>query len=139
MSLSHRPEYIARRYFAQRGLCFTHNRTLAGSWIRPDFLFSRRSRGIAIVAECDENAHQGYNKSKEIHREHVIARHLVDMGYHTVYVLRFDPKSSKSGIMTRASTKHLARVANTIIDLLDGKCVDGMDTRRRLFTKIVMM
>ena len=140
MSLLHRPEYVARQYFAQRGLEFRHNKTVAGTWVRPDFFFSTPSRGIAVVAECDEHAHKGYNKSNEIHREHVIARHLVDMGFSSVYILRFDPHtSSRHGIMTRASTKHLARVANTIIDILDGKVVDGMDTRRRLFTKIEMM
>lgn len=138
MSIHVRPESIARDVFAQRGLAFQHNKTIAGSWYRPDFFFS--APGIAVVAECDEDSHRRYNPSDEIYREHKIARCLADLGYHEIYILRFDPRIDHSARITRASVRHLETVAHTIGSILKGEIPPhvAVDTRRRLFTKIMM-
>jgi hypothetical protein len=142
MSIHVRPESIANdvfeRVFAGQGRPFTYNKTIAGSWYRPDFFFS--APGIAVVAECDEDGHRSYNPSDEIYREHKIARCLADLGYDEIYILRFDPRVDHGARHTRASVRHLETVAHTIGSILKGERPPHgtVDTRRRLFTKITM-
>lgn len=149
MPLFHRPETIARDYFATyfagRRVEFQHNKTIAGTWFRPDFLFTIDDNSTAVVAECDEEYHKSYNKSDEIYREHYIAQRLASMGYNSIYILRFTPHfthAPRTGIVTRDASTYLERVANTITNLLDHRPIRDVgvhiDDRRRLFTKLNM-
>jgi very-short-patch-repair endonuclease len=147
MSVFHRPENIAREYFATyfagRRMEFQHNKTIPGTWFRPDFLFTNDH--IAVVVECDEEYHHSYNKSDEIYREHAIAQRLASMGYRSIYILRFTPHfthAPRTGIVTRDASSYLERVADTITNLLERRPIRDvgvhLDDRRRLFTKLQM-
>lgn len=138
MSIPVRHESVARSYFAERGARFVHNRVLPGTKYRPDFVFWRGRR--AVIAECDENNHDRYNKSAEIHREHVLAENLADLGFDEVVIVRFNPCPPRR--WSRRLNTQLQRVFDVITNALDGEDIVGpyidVDTRRRLFTRITV-
>lgn len=138
MSVSVRHESAARDYFAQRGARFVHNRVLPGTRFRPDFIFWQGRR--AVIAECDENNHERYNKSAEIHREHVLAEGLADLGFDEVVIVRFNPCPPRR--WSRRLTTQLERVYHVISSALDGDISSGayidVDSRRRVFTRILV-
>lgn len=93
-SKKRRYEYLARDFFQRHfQRPFYHNRTVfcSGTAFRPDFLFVSKDRTAAVIVECDEHSHHGYNKSREIWREHKLVDALEQMGYTETTIVRFDP------------------------------------------------
>jgi len=106
-------ERIALRFFQSRNLpLVSHNKTLSGSWYRPDFVF--KQGGVAVVVECDENRHESYDRVKEARREDVIMTHLRESGFKT-YLVRYDPAPAGVRSCVRA-----AEVSDLVYRLLHG-------------------
>ena len=66
-----------------------------------------------VIIECDENAHSGYDKSKERERERRIA---INLGLPTVFI-RFNPKDDR-----RDSGPPFEDRIKTLIEWLDLYC-----------------
>lgn len=112
-------ERIALRFFQSRNLpLISHNKTIGGSWYRPDFVFQRDD--VTVVVECDEDKHERYDKLKEQIREDVIMARLQEMGC-TPYLVRYDPAPGNVRACVRA-----AEVSDVVYRLLHGMDINHL-------------
>jgi hypothetical protein len=106
-------EQVALRLFQSRNLpLVSHNKTIGGSWFRPDFVFKREN--VAVIVECDENRHASYDKIVEARREDVVMSRLRENGFST-FLVRYDPAPENVRPCVRA-----AEVSDLVHRLLHG-------------------
>lgn len=118
-------EKIALRFFRSRNLpLISYNKTIGGSWYRPDFIFKQRD--IAVVVECDERQHETYDPVKEERREAVIMDRLKDLGYRPRLV-RYDPAPADVRACVRA-----AEVSEVVHHLLHGMDIKHLTWRNHV-------
>jgi len=118
-------EKIALRFFRSRNLPLaSYNKTIGGSWYRPDFIFKQND--VAVVVECDEQRHETYDRVKEEIRETVIMNRLRDLGFRP-HLVRYDPAPENVRACVRA-----AEVSDVVYRLLHGMDIKHLTWREHV-------